>query len=64
VERVQIEGKETELFLKPGVTPDELLAQFAGKPGYHVTRFEVAVPSLNDIFIAVADARRSARGQA
>jgi ABC-2 type transport system ATP-binding protein len=64
VERVQIDGKETELFLKPGVTPDELLAQFAGEPGYRVTRFEVAVPSLNDIFITVADAERSARGQA
>jgi ABC-2 type transport system ATP-binding protein len=58
VERVQVDGKETELFLKEGVTTDELLAQVAGQPGYRVTRFEVAMPSLNDIFITVVDAKR------
>jgi len=62
VERVQVDGKETELLLKEGVTPDALLAQVAGQPGYRVTRFEVAVPALNDIFISVVDAKRSARG--
>jgi ABC-2 type transport system ATP-binding protein len=64
VERVQVDGKETELLLKEGVMPDELLAQVAGKPDYRVTRFEVAMPSLNDIFITVVDAKRSARGAA
>ena len=55
VSRVQKDGKETELFLKEGMSPDDLLAQLVGNPAYQVTRFEVAVPSLNDIFIAVAD---------
>ncbi len=53
VERVKQEDREVELFLKDGLTPDDLLAQMAGNSAYHVTRFEVAVPSLNDIFIAV-----------
>ena len=53
VARVETDGRETELLLDTGVTPDDLLTQLAGNPEYRVTRFEVAVPSLNDIFIAV-----------
>jgi ABC-2 type transport system ATP-binding protein len=53
VTRVQTDGKETELFLEQDVTPDNLLAQLAGNPAYRITRFEVAVPALNDIFITV-----------
>ena len=53
VERVQTDGKAVELFLQADVTPADLLAHLAGNTAYHVQRFEVAVPSLNDIFIAV-----------
>ena len=55
VARVQLDGKETELFLAEGMTPDKLLTNLAGNPAYRLTRFEVAVPSLNDIFIAVVE---------
>jgi ABC-2 type transport system ATP-binding protein len=58
VARVQVDGKETELFLKEGTSPDDLLAQLVGNPAYQVTRFEVAVPSLNDIFISVVENKR------
>jgi ABC-2 type transport system ATP-binding protein len=60
VARVQVDGKETELFLEQDVTPDDLLAQLAGNPAYRVTRFEVAVPALNDIFIAVVGRKEQA----
>jgi ABC-2 type transport system ATP-binding protein len=55
VARVQVNGKETELLLDEGITPDDLLAHIAGNPNYHLSRFEVAVPSLNDIFITVVE---------
>jgi ABC-2 type transport system ATP-binding protein len=55
VARVRVEDKETELFLKDGVTPEDLLAQLVGNPAYHVTRFEVAVPALDDIFVTVVN---------
>ena len=55
----------TELFLKEDVSPDDLLDQLARDPVYQLTRFEVAVPSLNDIFISVAQPERKEReGQA
>ncbi len=57
VERVKVDGRETQLFLKPGVTSDDLLAQTASNPDYHITRFEIALPSLDDIFIQVAQAK-------
>jgi ABC-2 type transport system ATP-binding protein len=55
VARVQVDGKETELLLKEGVTPEDVLTQLAVNPTYRLSRFEVAVPSLNDIFITVVD---------
>jgi ABC-2 type transport system ATP-binding protein len=65
VARVQVDGKATELFLQEGISPDDLLAQLARDPAYQLTRFEVAVPSLNDIFISVAKPERKEReGQA
>ncbi len=65
VARVHIDGKETELLLKEGVSPDDLLDQLAQDPAYQITRFEVAVPSLNDIFISVAKPERAeSEGQA
>jgi ABC-2 type transport system ATP-binding protein len=55
VARVQVDGKETELLLKENTSPDDLLTRLAGNPAYQVTRFQVAVPSLDDIFITVVD---------
>ena len=61
VARVKVDGKETELLLKEGVTPDDLLAHIAGNSAYHLKRFEVAVPSLDDIFITVVATQPSVR---
>ncbi|RMG76829.1 MAG: ATP-binding cassette domain-containing protein [Chloroflexi bacterium] len=45
------------LYLKPDATPDAVLAAIAQSPNHHITRFEMAIPSLNDIFIQVAGER-------
>lgn len=45
------------LRLTDGTRPDELLSRVATSPDYHISRFELAVPSLNDIFIEVAGER-------
>jgi ABC-2 type transport system ATP-binding protein len=55
VARVQADGRETELFLEDGFKPDDLFEHLAGNPAFRVTRFEIAVPSLNDIFITVVE---------
>jgi ABC-2 type transport system ATP-binding protein len=55
VARVQVDGKETELLLKEGVTPEDMLTHLAVNSSYQLSRFEVAVPSLNDIFITTVD---------
>jgi ABC-2 type transport system ATP-binding protein len=49
----------TLLFLKPDVTPDSVLAQIAARPDIHIQRFELAVPSLNDIFIQVVEGTKA-----
>ncbi|NDJ62406.1 MAG: ATP-binding cassette domain-containing protein [Chloroflexi bacterium] len=41
------------LHLRAGVTPDHVLADIAQDDSLHIRRFELAVPSLNDIFIQV-----------
>jgi ABC-2 type transport system ATP-binding protein len=56
VERVEVEEngrRGVTLFLKPGTTPDDLLAVMAAAPDIRLRRFELAVPSLNDIFIQI-----------
>lgn len=63
VARVHGDGRETELLLEEGVTADDLLCRLAGNPAYRLTRFEVAVPSLNDIFIAVVGHTFENRGR-
>jgi ABC-2 type transport system ATP-binding protein len=47
-------GKPGELlYLKPDVQPDSVLAEIATRPDMHIRAFELAVPSLNDIFVQV-----------
>ncbi|MFN8372835.1 MAG: ATP-binding cassette domain-containing protein [Anaerolineae bacterium] len=47
------------LFLQPNVKTDNVLAAIASSPDYNVRRFELAVPSLNDIFIRVVEEHKS-----
>ncbi len=47
-------GKQTALlYLADGTTPDSVLAQIATRDDMHIHSFELAVPSLNDIFVQV-----------
>jgi ABC-2 type transport system ATP-binding protein len=60
VERVEpIEnGRHASLLhLQPNITPDSVLAAIATSPQTHIERFELAVPSLNDIFIRVVEGK-------
>lgn len=65
VERDRDNQKASVLYLKPEATSNELLAEIAATPNTTIERFELAVPSLNDIFIEVAglplDIARSSR---
>ncbi|MBN1967141.1 MAG: ATP-binding cassette domain-containing protein [Anaerolineae bacterium] len=47
------------LHLAEGVTPDAVMEAMAVGADYHVRRFELAVPSLNEIFIQVAGNNRN-----
>jgi ABC-2 type transport system ATP-binding protein len=61
VDRVEQNGREgTLLHLKPEATADSVLAAIAAAPDMHIERFEMAVPSLDDIFIKVAGGHRDA----
>lgn len=58
VERVEAEengnGRQAALlYLKPQATPDAVLGEIARRDDMHIRRFELAVPSLNDIFVQV-----------
>jgi ABC-2 type transport system ATP-binding protein len=61
VERVDVrsDGEGTTaragamLYLKDGVSSQALLREIAAHPGFEVSRYEQAIPSLNDIFIRV-----------
>jgi len=44
---------DSELMLEDGVTPQDILEQLMGR-GAGITRFEVATPSLHEIFLKVA----------
>ncbi len=47
-------GREVLLHLADHMTPDDVIGAMAASAAYHVRRFELAVPSLNEIFIEVA----------
>lgn len=46
-------GHEAKLMLASGFTPDDVMQILASRKDYTVRRFELAVPSLNEIFIQV-----------
>ncbi len=51
---VSANGKQTALlYLTPDTTPDSVLAEIATREDMHIRSFELAVPSLNDIFVQV-----------
>jgi ABC-2 type transport system ATP-binding protein len=52
-------GRDVLLRLADDVTPDEVMAALATSPAYRIRRFELAVPSLNEIFIEVVGGARS-----
>ncbi|RPI94353.1 MAG: ATP-binding cassette domain-containing protein [Chloroflexi bacterium] len=47
-------GRAVLLHLADHTTPDDVIGAMAVSTAYHVRRFELAVPSLNEIFIEVA----------
>jgi ABC-2 type transport system ATP-binding protein len=51
--------KGAMLYLQPNSTPEQLLAALVAAPDTHIERFELAVPSLNDIFIRVVEGQSS-----
>ncbi|MBI5958417.1 MAG: ATP-binding cassette domain-containing protein [Chloroflexi bacterium] len=55
-------GRGMMLHLADGVTPDDIMARMAANTAYHVRRFELAVPSLTEIFIQVAGGSRANGG--
>jgi ABC-2 type transport system ATP-binding protein len=67
VERVTFDKDEHAdlVVLRQGTSSDEAFRLFAQQPNLHLNRFEVALPSLDDIFIEVVEGKRpsSANGQ-
>jgi ABC-2 type transport system ATP-binding protein len=59
VEAIENGRKAALLHLRPEATPDSVLAAIATSPETHIERFEMAVPSLNDIFIRVVEGGQS-----
>jgi len=55
VETTENGRKASLLYLKPATTTDDLLAAIAMSKDMSIERFELAVPSLNDIFIRVVE---------
>lgn len=54
-----VNGRESAvLHLQPDITPDHVLAAIAQAGDMQIRRFELAVPSLNEIFIQVAGGDR------
>ncbi|GAB4410260.1 MAG: ATP-binding cassette domain-containing protein [Anaerolineae bacterium] len=52
-------GRDVLLRLADDVTPDEVMVALATSPAYRIRRFELAVPSLNEIFIEVVGGARA-----
>jgi ABC-2 type transport system ATP-binding protein len=50
---VRQQDKEWRLALAPGTRPEEVLRVLAAREGARIERFEIAKPSLDDIFVSV-----------
>ena len=57
-----VNGQVALLHLAEGVTPDDVMEAMAVGANYRVRRFELAVPSLNEIFIEVAGTNNGQNG--
>jgi ABC-2 type transport system ATP-binding protein len=55
VERIEQLDGETELWLDGTTTPQHVLRTLATRPDMEIERFEIATPSLDDVFIAVVE---------
>ncbi len=49
-----------QMTLAPGTAPQDVLRQLAATDTFHVQRFEIAEPSLDDIFVAVVQGKETA----
>ncbi|MBK8026870.1 MAG: hypothetical protein IPK19_37165 [Chloroflexi bacterium] len=50
------------LYLKPNATPDMVLGEMAARPDIKLHSYELAVPSLSEIFVEVVQQRPNGRG--
>lgn len=57
VQRVEIVSDGTELWLDDTTNPQRVLRELTQRPQNVIERFEVATPSLDDIFVAVAEGK-------
>jgi ABC-2 type transport system ATP-binding protein len=55
VERVEQVNGAVELWLDGTTGPQDILRTLANRPDVEIERFEVATPSLDDVFIAVVE---------
>ena len=53
VDSIITEGTQTRVVMSAGTMPQQILEQLVGQK-LEITRFEIATPSLNDIFIKIA----------
>lgn len=60
---VRRENSSWHLSLAPGTGPQEIFRSLAALPDVTVSRFEVAEPSLEDIFVTVVQEEEPARGE-
>jgi ABC-2 type transport system ATP-binding protein len=54
VEEISSHNSSTRLELSNETTPQEILRNLASRPGVSITRFERALPSLDEVFVRVA----------
>jgi len=56
VQHVEERGRDSVvLHLHDDVAPDTVMARLANQSGYHIRRYELAIPGLDEIFIEVAN---------
>jgi ABC-2 type transport system ATP-binding protein len=60
VKRIETENSHQRLFLEPGSTPQQVLKEIINQ-GFEVEQFEIAEPSLDEIFIEVVTGKGNAQ---